>query len=210
MNVNGRRTAPRRALVKEDLVRLALGEEFWTATPDRVPESVREIIVNYLRRMELMAEKNVGLILHGDEGVGKTAIAALILMEARAIQLSGFYTTVWGMREKIRNRVPFDEEQGIMARALDVSVLVLDDLRAEDLTDNGWFGRSDIEGLVAERSSRRRMTLITTRMTDKALGEKAPRLLGILQGRAVALEVKGPDQREHRDDAVARKLIHSF
>lgn len=191
---NGR-TVFRRKLSPVDFERMNLPEEFWRTKIFQVAESVRSKVEGFLVNLDANVKNGRGLIVSGETGVGKTAIASLILKEARSRGFPSFFITLWDLREAIRNRVPFDEEASIQDRCLDVDVLVLDGLRKEDAKET-IFGPRALEEMVMARRSRMKMTVLTTRLGMSELGESFNSLMESTKASHVLLSVEGPDLRE--------------
>jgi DNA replication protein DnaC len=197
----------RRTLEAPDLVRMNLPEAYWRANVATVPESVRPAVTRYLTKMDEMMTRGAGLMVLGAPGVGKTAIAALAAKEARMRGYTVYFTTVWELREGIRSMMQFDGEMTLMERAQAVDMLVLDDIRPDDL-DKGWFGRSEIEALAAYRAARRKVTIITAQaesFTDFASKVKA--LVRATEETVVPLIVVGPNLREAQKADVRRAVL---
>jgi len=197
----------RRKLGKPDLLRMNLPEAYWMARVQGVPESVRPAVTRYLTKMDEMCERGAGLLLTGPAGVGKTAIAALCCKEARSRGFTVYFSTVWELREGIRTHVQFDGEQTLMDRARAVDLLVLDDVRPDDL-DKGWFGRSEIEALAAWRASRRKVTIITSQVaTHQEFATKLPSLVRATEETVVPLPVSGPNLRDAQKRDIKRAVF---
>jgi DNA replication protein DnaC len=192
----------RRHLVREDLERMNLPEEFWLAKVQGVPESVLEPVVQYLSTIETFVQDGIGMLILGDTGVGKSGIAALACKEARCRGLTVFFASVWELREAIRSRMAFDEDQTVWERAQDVNLLVLDSLQKSDMSEMFLGGRS-IADLLAHRAQRHRATVITTRMDAQTLAESFPELVAAGTGHWVILSVVGPNMRERQAEKIS-------
>jgi DNA replication protein DnaC len=200
-------TTFRRKLDVGDLRRMNLPEEFWRARIAGVPESVRQAVARYMRKMDLVMAEGVGLFLRGSNGVGKSATACVIAKEARARGYTVYFTSFWELRELLRARVDFDDETSILGRCREVDLLILDDLRLED-ADEKWFGPKDIEGLVAFRKMQRRATIITTRLSVRDMAStKLGGLVGASEGSAVDLDIDGPNLHEKRKQSLRRVVF---
>ncbi len=196
----------RRNLVRSDFERMNLPRDFWRATVQDVPEDLRDIVNRYLVNTDAMMKRGAGLLLMGDPGVGKTGIAALISKEARARGYTCYFTTIWELRECVKNRIDFETGMSVLGRCRDVHVLTLDGL---DLTDKkDWnFDVHTIEELIRFRAAQRRVTIITTRLGPDVLDAEMPALLTATQGCMVALRVTGPNMRDKRDLELNRVVL---
>jgi len=152
-------------LKRSDLVRMNIPEDYWKSkVGDIEDEEIRRVITRYLRKIKDMVQDHIGLLLYGQPGGGKTTVATLVAKEARTWKFTAFFSMVWELRECIRSRIPFDEHTSIMDRCREVDVLVLDGISHEDIDDK-LFGMQTIEKLVIYRGQRRRITVLTTRLT---------------------------------------------
>lgn len=202
----GGRTIFRRKLSPVDLERMNLPEEFWRTKIFNVAESVRTKVERFLVNVDLHIESGLGMIVSGSSGVGKTGIASLVLKEARSRGYPVFFTTVWDLREAIRSRVPFDDETSMQERCFEVDVLVLDGLRGEDAKEQ-ILGARALEEMVLSRSSRKKSTIVTTRLGQSELFEKYPSFMEAVKGSLAFLHVEGPDMRELQSKGIEERAF---
>lgn len=194
----------RRKLERVDLVRMNLPEDLWYSKVDGVLESVRPAIARYLWKVPQMVQDGIGLLIHGPEGTGKSAIASLVAKEARSGGYTVLFVRVWELREMLRSRMDFDDDTTMIGRAREVDVLVLDDLRESDATEK-FFGLSEIEALISLRGAKRRVTVVTTRLSK---GSRAlERVLDAGQSCLVPFPLKGPNLHEQRQQELKRVVF---
>lgn len=196
----------RRKLGPPDFERMNLPREFWTAKVQHVSEKTRPAVVRFLKQVDTFVPDGVGLFLHGETGVGKTGVAALVCKEARSAGFTVYFTSLWELRELIRSRISFDDETSLIRRCQDVDVLVLDGLHREDATEK-TLGAREIEELVSFRARARRTTIITTSMPVRDMEKPFSGLLEASQGSMVHLTVEGPNLREQRSDTLRRAVF---
>lgn len=197
----------RRKLDAEDLRRMNLPEEFWRTRVDQAPESVQEAVARYLRKIERMSQDGIGLFITGSRGVGKTALAAMVLKEARSRGFTAYFSSLWELREMIRSRIMFDDDTSMLGRCQEVDFLVLDGLREEDAQER-WFGLKEIEELVRYRGNKRLVTIITTRFSFQDMASGPFRsLLEAAQGHLVQFPVEGPNRHEKRQNDLRRAVF---
>jgi len=197
----------KRKLDAEDLRRMNLPEEFWRTRVDQAPEAVRPAVARYLRRIDQMAQQGVGLFVTGKSGVGKSAIAALVVKEARSRGYTAYYTSFWELREMVRSKIMFDDETSMLGRCQRVDVLVLDGMREEDAQEK-WFGLKEAAELVRYRGNKHLVTLITTQLGFKELKRFPFRsLLDASQGHLVQFPVEGPNRHEQRQNNLRRAVF---
>lgn len=232
----------RLVLVRADLERMNLPEEFWRArvqpTPEQaaqpeiagvtatettpaveaipakpfvparpgVPDAAIDPIKRYLRGLQAMTDRGIGLLLWGPPGVGKTAIAALIAKEARTYGLTVFFVTVFDLRELMRARIDFEGNTSVFERCRDVDVLVLDALRIEDASEH-LVNLSTVESLIEHRNSRKKTTIVTSRNSPRQLKDTSASFMETLKGRVFPLMVSGPNLRDKNEEALKNHLL---
>jgi len=194
----------RRALMPEDLKRMCIPEVLWRVKLHGVQDSVRNVVHNYLFKIDTYVKQGVGLFIVGERGVGKTSIAALVAKEARMRGHTVFFTPVYMLREAVKSRVNFDEDITYLKRCRDVDVLILDDLHAADLTG---FDARLVEDLLSYRKQAQRVTVVTTSEKPTAWGDKASELKVLLLGSLVTLDVQGENLNEERHEALSKEVL---
>jgi len=194
----------RRAITREDLERMGMPEVLWRTKVTGVPASVQQVISNYLFKIDEYVSRGAGLFLTGPSGVGKSGIASLIAKEARARGKTVFFTPVFQLRDAMKAKVLFDEEQSYMQRCRAVDVLVLDNLQPDDLA--GFDARS-IEELVTYRKARQKTTVVTSRATISEIRPKSERFLEATLGAMVYLPVSGPDLNLESHTALSKEVL---
>lgn len=194
----------RRKLERIDLERMNLPEDLWYSKVDRVLESVRPAVARYLWKIDRMVEKGIGLLIFGPKGSGKSSVSSLVAKEARSRGRTVLFVRVWELREMLRSRIYFDDDTTMIARAREVDVLVLDDLREEDGREK-FFPLSEIEQLVSYRGAKRKVTIVTT-----SLSKKSPVMEKIVSaGKScmVPFPLRGPDLHERRQQEMKRTVF---
>lgn len=197
----------RRPLGVPDFERMNLPQAYWRAKVQHVAEGVRPMVAKYLLKMDQMVENGVGMLVLGDPGVGKTGIGALVAKEARSRGYMALFVSVWELREMIRSKLRFDDEMSMLQRATDVDVLILDDLRQDDVKQS-WFGRAEIEAMIAQRAAQRKLSVVTSQMSLRDLKENVPGLMDSAEECMVRVPVEGPNLREARK-AELRQMVLS-
>lgn len=195
----------RRSLTAEDLGRINLPEDHWRAKIQDVQQSVRSAVENYLTNFDDMAQKGAGLWLRGSVGVGKTAIAALVAKEARARGYTAYFTTVFDLREAVRNKQMYDEALSVIDRCKDVDVLILDNFQTSDVGDmivNLRF----LEELLVGRGSRLKISVLTTRVARNDLKDQS-NFVSAVEGYLVGLTVTGEDLRKRRTEDLKATVL---
>jgi DNA replication protein DnaC len=109
------------------------------------------------------------LLLMGAQGTGKTGLGVSLLQEDLAVGRSGLYVVAPDLLERIRETYgPGGDRddaavaaRGILAQAIDVDTLLLDDVGKEGLS--AW-GRERLFRLINARDAWQRRTIITTNL----------------------------------------------
>lgn len=197
-------TSERRKLAAEDMQRMNVPEGLWRVRMQWVPESMREMLRNYCDRFDTMAEKGAGLLLWGSDGVGKSGIAVCVAKEARARGYTVLFTTAAELREAVQEHRAFDDSSSMLARAQEVDVLVLDNLRDVDLA-KAFINLTSVEDLMTNRGAQRKISIVTTRIRFSELAAEYESFVRSTAGSLVSLEVTGPDLNEKRSE-----LLHDL
>lgn len=161
----------RRELTQDDLLRARIPSRYWTVKLAGVQEQVRGIAEKYLKEIEQMHERGVGLLLWGANGVGKTSLSVVIGKEYRRRGQSLLFLESAELKGAIIHNEAFDEEQTLWERAKSVDVLLIDDL-GKGVQDSTGFGARVLDELIRHRNANRRITFITTNMTLKVLEDE--------------------------------------
>lgn len=196
----------RRELTQDDLVRARIPSRYWTVNLAGVQAQVREIADRYLKEIEQMHDKGVGLLLWGANGVGKTSLSVVIGKEYRRRGHSLMFLESAELKGAIIHNEAFDDEQTLWDRAKSVDVLIIDDL-GKGVQDNTGFGARVLDELVRHRNANKRVTFITTNMTLKALEDdlKASTMHSLKEC-IYPVRVSGEDLRERAKQEIGSLL----
>lgn len=197
----------RRPLTENDMVRMQIPPRFWEVEVDLIPplSTMRKTVCKYIDNVCEMASQGVGLLLHGDNGRGKTAAACLCLMEARRCGYTALFFESAKLKSVVINQVAFDDDQTLWDRVQTVDFLVLDDLW-KGTTDSKGFGEDLLDELLRTRSANMRPTIITTNMGPvQALQSGAVKksTFQSMRETTALVEVLGPNMREHAENGIA-------
>lgn len=190
-----------RELDQDDLERMHVPRRYWECTIDGVTDDVdvdispQEFLRRYFAQFESYLRLGIGAVLWGDNGRGKTAMAAIIAMMARRTCRLSLFLEVADLKRVVIERVRFDDERTLLERARMVDLLVLDDL-GKGSQDSTGFGMRNIDELVRHRSSNRRSTIITTNLNPTDLREVLKNSTSeTLKDSSIPFFVAGPDRR---------------
>jgi DNA replication protein DnaC len=201
----------KRELNAEDMERIQLPELYWTASVDKIglADPGKEVFLRYLRQINDVVGKGYGLLLWGDNGVGKTGCAAIIAKEACRYGWSSMFIRVADLLAWETRKAMFDEEARvtIWERARGVELLVLDDLGKEVHDANGR-SMKEIEEFLRDRISRKKSTIITTNLSPRGQMEELykPSMMHVMKESIYAIRCTGVDHREDKQAEVAAAL----
>lgn len=158
-----------------------------------VTPSAQPIVRGFIDRVDDAFARRVNLYLFGAPGRGKTGAAAVLLAGCRARFKTGLFVSYPDILLAARYRKEEAEVTATLRRAAEVELLVLDNLRSEELADR-FFPPAALDALVRAREGAGRLTVVTTPLPPaKMRADHAP--LGELLAAYVPVEVTGPDRR---------------
>ena len=211
----------RRKLVISDLERMRIPKRYWNAKFDEISDysdgiddiSPRRVVKSYLEKYEEIRKSGTGLLLWGDNGTGKTSIAAVLAKEFRRRYCTVFFVDGFSLRDVFVQKEMFDEDQTCWQRAATVDVLIIDDL-GKGIEDNKGFGRRVLDDLIRVRNGNALITIITTNVPPKTDDEKKDSLEKILshstmqvfREHLLSINVRGKNLRNNKYKS-AEKLI---
>ena len=141
-----------------------------------------------------------GLYLIGPNGVGKTALACMIAMEARRRRVRSFFIRSEEIMDAYINQTTFtaDPQGGpvvIWKSAMESSVLVIDDL-GKGMNHNGLFATDVFLQLLRTRVDNDLITIITSNMELDALEKKYGKsAVSLIEATTMHVEISGPSRR---------------
>jgi DNA replication protein DnaC len=193
-----------RELDQEDYERMMLPRRFWTCTPEGVSRefdasesemSAFDFLSRYFENFETYLNMGCGALLWGNNGCGKTGIAALIAKMARRAKRVVLFVAAADLKRMVIDKDAFDESESMWDRACSVDLLVLDDL-GKGTEDRTGFGMRLLDDLIRKRSAASKVTIITTNTNPDSLEE----ILKLstketLKECTIVFQVTGPDLR---------------
>lgn len=162
-------------------------------------------------------QRSLGLVLVGDPGTGKTAIAAALARDALDADMTVGFMTAMNFRtgltrqmdlmEIIRKATRLDEEDDVLIEyqarhdlywefAHETQLLVLDDLGRESASKSARFIEDHIDNLLRNRGDNALATVITTNLTKANRAQRYGEALeSYLHGVCDFIQVDGGDWR---------------
>ena len=183
--------------------------KYWNATVDRIQDDKPRGFTNkYLSDVTGFIAKSVGVIIIGDPGVGKTAIASLLAMEA----LRWKQVVVMITHRDIQDLQAFGSDpkdasgRSKMDRIRTCQLLVLDGFDEDFVSDNK-FGPVQLEKLIAQRSGDLLATMVTTRIKATDFQANHGTLWSVMRGSMVGITVTGEDLRDQHSKSIDSLFI---
>lgn len=178
-------------LTKEVYEHIGIGKMYWTAEiEDFKSVTFYNQILKYCTNIHSFKRQGIGLFLWGNNGLGKSHLASIVLKEAVRCGYSGLFTT---QHQFLSSH--FDKSLELKDRCALVDFLVLDDMGKEYSTSKGW-AELNFENLIRTRAKELRPIVITTNYNPKEFGEKyGPSVRSLSMEILHSINVKGQDWR---------------
>lgn len=202
----------KRKLTREDPVRSNLPKALWHTKVDGIQDpKVREVVRGYIENIQDRMTHGDGLIITGDEGVGKSGVAALIVKAAIRWNYSAYFITHGEMQLLLEKDREFADGMTILERVETVDLLVLDNFNNDLLNDKRFsaFSATDLEKIIARRVGDRRTTILTTRFSAANFREhdELIRLRSVMKESMVGIKIAGVDLRDALGDAARKRVL---
>jgi DNA replication protein DnaC len=170
-------------------------------------ESVSESVRAAARKTREAIAQTKSLFLGGDVGVGKTHLAASIVVDSLLSGMTGMLISVPLLMNRLKSFGPKGDYDKTLDAVCRCDVLALDDLGVENCTP---WAAEQLYIVVNERYLHKRQTLITTNyLTPDALlesmGEGGMRIVSRLLSMGDWVSIEGDDYRLSRRKAKGRK-----
>lgn len=164
-------------------------------------KTVREYIAKYLDQIPEVFENNQGLFMYGSNGVGKTFLASMIVIEAyrhrytaRRITFSEYisrYTQMWGAKTP-------DEKEALEDTFYNnykaVEFLVLEEVGKELDTK---LGAPTLEDLLRYREDNSLVTIICANIPPSEIKDRyGASVASLLKGNMTPILIEGRDKRQ--------------
>lgn len=163
---------------------------------DMFPESSASMLCRkYARNWKQNMRDNVGLLLYGSVGTGKSYYAACI---ANELINQGVHVEVTTFPRIIRTMQGFDVKDRAIDQLMQPSLLILDDLGAERDTS---YGQEQVFAVIDARLLSRKPVIVTTNLTFSEL--RSPSNIGlariydrVIEMCPLQIECNGESKRE--------------
>jgi DNA replication protein DnaC len=206
----------RRRLTQNDLLWMNIPRRFWGVRFNKISNfdsdgqhNLRLLVRNYFNSFQSVVQKGIGLILWGDNGIGKTSASCVIAKEARRRGSSVLFLTMFEYLDSIISKIEFSYNKTIVERAKEVDILVLDDFGKEFRDKKKWTD-IQIEELIRCRNSNLGITIITMNMPmDEFIANSSNSLLDIMKESMFPFEVIGENLRSQNSLETGKLLFFS-
>lgn len=121
-----------------------------------------EVVVPYRRKLRTALKHGYGLLLLGDNGVGKTMFLSLVLLKAVRLGFSAFYTTMPQLAHDIKRGFNDRRKQERLEWYLTSDFVAIDEMGKERWRAGDDFMRVEVERILKQRYDDARPTLIAT------------------------------------------------
>jgi hypothetical protein len=149
--------------------------DFWGVRVEDLSGNVdafKGLVVPYTKKLKTARRKGYGLMLMGNNGVGKTMFLSFVLMEAiRRTRFTTYYTTLLKLDHDIKRGFNDHEAARRLQWMLSSDFLALDEMGKERVRDGDSFMRTQIERILKDRYDEGLPTLLATNATARELGK---------------------------------------
>lgn len=162
------------------------------------PEEPKNITKLYLKTLDKMQDKGIGLLYVGPTGVGKTTLATIALKYLVRAGWSCYMTTLSELIEDIKRSWQADNPIEIdhITFCKEVDFLLIDDVGKEHQGPTG-FGQTTFDNLIRYRTQNRKPTILTSNLNRKEIKNKySDALLSLVEGKCRVITVNGKDTRK--------------
>lgn len=210
----------KRELTREDMERMRIPYRYWRVTYDEISDiqcdagySPKEIVRNYMEKLEEMIDEGFGLFMWGPNGSGKTSAAVVIAKEVRRRGNTVLFVEAAALKRMVVEKERFDEDETWWDRASKVDFLLLDDFGKGTLDRTG-FGARLMDELIRHRNARKLVTFCTSNLDPQEdldplieSGDVMASTKATLKECMIATEIYAPDRRDDAQKRGVEKLL---
>ena len=162
-----------------------------------VDNNIKNYVTKYIKTLDVNYKEGKGLYFYGNNGVGKTTLACMILKECYTYRYTckritfmdyvSLYTRAWGDNEM---KQEVEEE---IKKLKSKEFLCIEEIGKENDTK---VAVNVLEDLLRYREDNGLPTIICTNLTPKAIQERyGNSIYSLLKGNCVPIKVVGEDKR---------------
>lgn len=169
--------------------------------PDECPH--KRILKRYIENIEINIAKGRGLYLWGNYGAGKTALSSILLKAAASYAQIGLWIRAPEIVKFYVENIRFNDEFTMLERALDVPILVIDELI---IPEHATAQHTYIEDLIRQRINDRQSTIITSNIAPRILDNRYPALSAVMKECMLDVEISGYDFRAAKRKDIVKEM----
>ena len=198
-------------LTRDHLVFMNIGDRYWDALLDNLTESQLSTrlkidgdlrLRDYINNLDVALRKGEGLFLWGDNGHGKSYIAAALCKRVwGSLRVASYCITASELKDSWIEDLPAHpgSEETISQRASRIRFLVIDDVGKEHRAKTSDFAENKIGHLLRTRVRERKTTCLTLNFNPKEFGEVYGKSTSALMKECMyPVRVHGQDMRNKK------------
>jgi len=148
----------------------------------------------YLSKLEEAIADGVGVLIFGDPGTGKTAMASIIMQRVAQLNMTGYFIDGRDVHEAWNRDIPFSDDLSLRQHISSVAVLVIDDLV---IYPKGFVsGNMLVESAIRNRIHNKLPTIITTNFQTKDFDKSWAIMSSLFEESMFFIECTGKDYRK--------------
>jgi len=182
-------------------------QDFWNVVAEDITHNTavfQEVVVPYTKRLGKALKGGYGLLLLGDNGVGKTMFASFVGMEAIRQARTVYYTTLpqldWDIKRGFNDR----EIERRLQWLLTSDFLIIDEMGKERKKRDSSYSDQQVERILKQRFDDSQPVIIASNMDAGELGEAYGSTVGsMLHGKFQTVHMEPGDFR----DKLYKKMV---
>lgn len=190
-----------------------IGQDYWEQdfSTFKGPKGPKDVSIKYLKNLEEMKDRGVGILYVGPNGPGKTTLAMIVMKYLVRANWDVFCTSLGEVVERIQKswNATTDESHGeFLGYCREANFLFIDDVGKEHRGASG-FVQTVFDNLIRHRVQHRSPTFLTTNLTKSELeGTYGESVMSLLEGKLIPVTVDGADYRKTELKKEARQILN--
>lgn len=190
-----------KGLVEAQLVHAGIGQDYYHVDfPNyQGPDKAKKATIRYLKELEVMKQKGIGLMYVGPPGPGKTTAAMICMKYLVRANWTVFCTSLGEIVEQIQkswgDKGDDRDSEEFLNRCRRADFLYIDDVGKEHRGQSG-FVPTVFDNLIRYRVQHRLPTFLSTNLTQTELeGNYGEAVMSLIEGKVLPITVLGDDYR---------------
>lgn len=149
-------------------------QDFWEIEPGDIKHNVgvfQEIVQPYCEKLSVALKRGYGLLLQGDNGVGKTTFCSYVAMCAIRKARTVYYTTLPQLDWDIKRGFDDKHIERRLSWLLSSDFLIIDEMGKERKKRNNDYSDQQVERILKQRFDDSMPVIIASNMSADELGE---------------------------------------